>query len=203
MLGLCYPAPVLTGKQAAGLCALFFCVGGGVGYLAGVLSVKGARELVSGWFESERHAEVSSPTALDRPGFSLKFPANWKLRSDDEDFDPDHMFSIDSPGSSFVMVIVAEGDLEPKDSVREHVTIQTSKLIKNARQMPFSRWGTFTGEGVLLAGNYLGLEPGTMRIFSWRTTGRTFTIVESTYDDDRARVAPGFALIERSFKVTN
>jgi hypothetical protein len=172
-----------------------------VGVCGGVLSVKGARTFFAELVESERPADISSTIAIDRPSFALKYPGNWKVRIDDADYDPDHMVSIDSPGESFVLVVVAVGALDPATSVRSHVTLQTSKLIQGATNTPFTHWGAFAGSGALLSGKYMGITPGSMRIFSWRSGEQTFTIIESTYDDDRARVAPGFSLIERTFTV--
>jgi hypothetical protein len=61
--------------------------------------------------------------------------------------------------------------------------------------------GSFDGAGVVLRGKHLGVEPGTTRIFAWRSATRTFTVIESTYDDDATMVSPGFGLIERTFRV--
>jgi hypothetical protein len=78
----------------------------------------------------------------------------------------------------------------------------TSKLLPDGARTPFTHWGSYEGQGALLKGKLLGLTPGTIRVFSWRSGTHTFAVMEQTYDEDRARVAPGFDLIERTFHVT-
>ncbi|HSO37529.1 MAG TPA: hypothetical protein VLT33_33620 [Labilithrix sp.] len=179
----------------------FLLLGGVLGFGAGVLAVKEGRSFVAGAFQTEQKATVGQPTTVDRPAFRFQYAGNWKVDVGDKDYDPDHSFSLDSPGQSFVMFQVADGALDPKEVVETHATLQTSKLVKQATRAPFTRWGAYTGEGILLKGKLLGLTPGSVRIFSFRDREHTYTVVESTYDEDRANVGPGFELIERTFLV--
>ena len=176
-------------------------LGGAVGFGMGVLAVDKGRAFVVSLFQSEQKATVASPITVDRPAFRFQYAGNWKVDVGDKDYAPDHSFSLDSPGQSFVMIQVADGLLDPKNLVETHASLQTEKLIKQATRTPFTRWGAFTGEGVLLKGKQLGLLAGTVRIFSFQDREHTYTVVESTYDEDRANVGPGFELVERSFRV--
>jgi hypothetical protein len=174
-------------------------VGGVAGFGAGVASVKAAREWFASAFEDEQAAEVAAPKTLERPGFELRYPQNWHVDTASANYDPDHMFSIDSPGQSFVMFVVATGALDPQTAIDAHVSQQTAKVMHDATRAPFEKWGAYSGAGVLLTGKKLGLAPGTIRVFAARVDDRTFTVIESTTDDDRDKVEPGFALIERTF----
>jgi hypothetical protein len=176
-----------------------FGLGCGVGFAAGVLSVRGARDFVVGLSRTEAPAEVSKPVTIDRPAFQLQYPGNWRVDTKDEDYDPDRMFSVDSPGQSFAMFFISEAPVEA--SIQGQVSAQTAKVMKDASQTPFTSWGGHTGKGVLLAGKQLGMTPGSVRIFAFREREMTYTVVESTYDDDRADVQPGFDLIARTFRV--
>lgn len=178
-----------------------FVAGGTLGFFAGVLSVREARDFVGDMFQSERAADVSQGVVLDRPAFELTRPGNWKVDTTDSDYDPDHLFSIDSPGQSFVMFVVADGELSPEQTVDKHVEIQSAKAMKNASRTALTTWGGHVGHGVLLTGKLLGISPGTVRIFAFREQDRTYTVIESTYDEDRAKVQPGFDLIARTFRV--
>jgi hypothetical protein len=178
-----------------------FVAGCGVGFVAGVLSFQGARDFASGMVRSERPAEVATPVTVDRQAFQFDHPSNWKVDTKGTDYDPDHLFSVDSPGHSFVLFVVADGAISPKAASDAQVAAQTSKVIKGASQTPLTRWGAHTGEGTLLAGKQLGITPGTIRIFSFREHDQTYTVVESTFDEDRANVQPGFELIARTFRV--
>ncbi len=178
-----------------------FVVGCGCGFFAGVLSVKEARDFASGVFQDESAADVSSGVVVDRPAFVFTRPGNWSIDSKDKDYDPDHMFTVASPGQSFVMFFVADGDLSPETSVDLQVKAQTSKVMKDATQTPLTKWGGHAGTGMLLTGKQLGITPGTIRIFSFRENEKTYTVIESTYDQDRANVQPGFDLVARTFRV--
>jgi len=178
-----------------------FVLGCGCGFLVGVLSVKGARELASNLFRSERAAQVNQAIAVDRPAFQFEYAGNWHIDTESKDYDPDHMFSIDSPGQSFLMVVVADGELSPHVAVEKQVEAHTKKVMKEATKTELTEWGAHAGEGVLLKGKHLGISPGTIRIFAFREQGTTYSVIESTYDDDRANVQPGFDLIARTFRV--
>jgi hypothetical protein len=195
--------PVKARSQSHG--ALLFALGLGLGltfgFGAGVLSVGAVRNFFGRVLQDEASADEKHPQSLRRPAFELQYPGNWQIKTTDDDYDPDHLFSIESPGQSFEMFIVADGELDPQVSLDAQVSAQTSKVMHDAVQKPFTHWGSHDGVGVLLTGKHLGIAAGSIRIFSFRAGDRTFTLVESTYDDDRAKVAPGFALIERTFKV--
>jgi hypothetical protein len=190
------------GNKRGSVLFLLGCgVGGVVGFGAGVASVKAAREFFLAAIQDERSAEVDKPKVIDRPAFRLRYPQNWKVEDSGSSYGPDSMFSIDSPGQSFAMFVIATGALDPATAVEVQVSQQTAKVMREATRAPFERWGAYTGVGVLLTGNMLGISPGTVRIFAFRVGERTFTVIESTFDEDRSKVAPGFALIERSFEV--
>jgi hypothetical protein len=193
--------PLMATSREQKIAALFLFIGGVIGFGAGVLSVKSARELFANAFKSEERADTSSPSTFDRPKFKLQHPSNWKVDAKDKDYDPDHMFSIETPGQSFVMFVIADGELDPKETMDLHVNAQLSKVIKDASRTPFTKWGSYTGSGTLLRGKLLGLTPGSVRIFAWRSSTQTYAVIESTFDEDRAKVSPGFDLVERTFAV--
>ncbi len=194
------PAPARKPPVLA-IAIVAFIAGGGLGFAAGVLSVKGARDFATSMVRSERPADVAQPVTVDRPEFRFQHPGNWTVDSKANDYDPEHLFSVDSPGLSFALFIVAEGELSPKSSVDAQVAAQTSKVIKGATQTPLTRWGAHAGEGVLLTGKQLGITPGTILVFAFREHDITYTVVESTFDEDRANVQPAFDLIARTFVV--
>jgi hypothetical protein len=177
-------------------------LGFAIGMLTGVLSVKAARELFANAMHGERSADVDHTVSVTRSAFAFQYPGNWKIDTTDADYDADHMFSVDSPGQSMVQVTIMDGSPDPKTHVDTTVTTMTSKLIPDGTRTPFTHWGAYEGEGALLKGKLLGLTSGTIRIFAWRSGKRTFAVMEQTFDEDRARVTPGFELIERTFRVT-
>lgn len=178
-----------------------FVLGCGVGLVAGVLVVKEGREFVANAFRSERTAAVDNPIAVERPAFRFQHAGNWKVDVGASDYDPDHSFSVDTPGQSFMLFEIADAQLTPRSVLEQHVEAQTSKVMKSATRTSFTKWGAHEGEGAVLEGKLLGLTPGSIRIFCFRSHERTFTVIEQTYDEDRAQAGPGFALVERTFQL--
>ncbi|MGH7289502.1 MAG: hypothetical protein ACREI8_15940 [Myxococcota bacterium] len=153
--------------------------------------------------ETEEHADVLAAKSIVRERFRLEYPGNWTIDEADDDYDPDHLFSIDSPGSCHVTVIVFDAATSAKTSVEAQVNAFVPKLVKDPAKTPFATWGAYHGEGMTLAGKILGLQRGTIRIFAHENTPEdlTLTIVEFCFDEDIASVKPGFELIERTFKI--
>ncbi|MBI5545117.1 MAG: hypothetical protein HY901_14600, partial [Deltaproteobacteria bacterium] len=168
---------MVTRRTALLLCLGSLVVGGGLGFLGGVLSVPAARSFFAGMFEDERQADVAHPKRFERPGFRFDYPGNWKIDREDSDFDPDHLVSVESPGASFAMVIVAAPELDPAAATRAQEEAFSKKLFRGqATRTPFQKWGRFQGEGVDLGGRILGLSPGAVRVFSFRAGEATFTV---------------------------
>jgi hypothetical protein len=156
-----------------------------------------------GLVQTEQDADVRAPKRIVRERFRLEYPGNWTVDEEDEDYDPDHLFSIDSPGSCHVTFIVFDAVISAKTSVATQVEGLVPKIMREPVQVPFARWGAYDGEGVALAGRMLGLERGSIRIFAHESEPEdlTLTIVEFCFDEDLLLVRPGFELIERSFEL--
>ncbi len=168
----------------------------------GVLVV-GCAGFFEGLVETEQKADVRATKPIVRERFSLEYPGNWTVDEEDEDYDPDHLFSIDSPGSCHVTFVVFDSAISAKTCVEAQVEAFVPKIVKNPVQTPFVRWGSYYGEGVTLAGKILGLLKGSIRIFAHESVREdlTLTIVEFCYDEDLPLVRPGFELIERTFEL--
>jgi hypothetical protein len=188
-------------RPVLGIALAGFAVGCGIGLVPGVLSDQLARAFLHQLFRREHAAAVDKPITVERPGFRFQHAGNWSIDTEAETYDPDHMFSVHSPGHSFSWFIVADGEIQPRTTLDKHVAAQTAKVMKDATQTPFTEWGSHHGAGMLLTGRHLGLTPGTIRIFAFREQGKTFTVIESTSDQDRSLVQPGLDLIARTFEV--
>jgi hypothetical protein len=156
---------------------------------------------LEGLVQMEQEADVRAPKRIVRERFRLEYPGNWTVDEEDEDYDPDHLFSIDSPGSCSVTFIVFEALIDAKTSLATQVEGIVPRIMKEPVPMPFARWGAYHGEGVTLAGRMLGLYTGSIRIFAHESEpgDLTLTVVEFCFDEDLPLVRPGFELIERSF----
>jgi hypothetical protein len=152
---------------------------------------------------TEQKADVRSPKPLVRERFRLAYPGNWAVDEDDEGYDPDHFFSIESPGSCHVTVVVFDAALDARDVLDGQVGALVPELVKQPTKTRFTRWGAYDGEGVTLAGRIVGVYPGSVRIFAHASEPQdlTISIVEFCFDEDLPLVRPGFELIERSFEL--
>jgi len=185
---------------AVGL-AVGLVVGGAVGFLLGLGATKAGKAFLNELASEEAPADVANPQEISRPHFALKFPGNWKVDADDEDYDPDQLFSIDSPGSSFVMLAITDVPMDPAEQVQAQVESFVPKVIRDPARTPFSRWGNYAGKGLLLKGKMILGLPGGLRVFSHSSESRSFVVVESYYDEDLEDVGPGFKLIESTFEL--
>jgi hypothetical protein len=174
--------------------------GGALGFVAGLAASKQGQELLTEALRDEKKADVAKPQTLKRSAFELQIPGNWSVNTKSEDYDPDHFFSVESPGQSFVMFVVFDAATDPKENVENQVVAHTTKVLKNATRSDFTRWGRYEGCGALLKGKLLGLTPGQIRIFSHAGEDRSVVVVQQTYDEDLAHVEPGMKLIESSFQ---
>lgn len=173
-------------------------VGGNVtGCFIGVGSTKFGQEFLERMMATEKPADVRQPRKLMRPGFVLRYPRNWKIDVEDEDHDPDHRFTIESPGACYTTLILYDVASDPEHNVKEQVE-HFKKLVYDSEVTKFDKWGTFSGHGSDVKGRLLGLKGG-VKAFSHSTDARSFVVINLYYDEDRKMVDPGFDLIERTF----
>jgi hypothetical protein len=163
----------------------------------GVLVIAGAAGFF--WFQWSARAS-GPPKQYARQGFTFDYPASWTVDDQDKDYDPDHMFSIDASDGAMAMFVVLDGELDPVSTLQAHVKVW-SKKMPNAKQTEFKRWGKFDGVGVSLHGSVLGLLRWTSRIFVFNAADKTFTVIEFFPDDENQQLAPGYRMIENSFRV--
>ena len=189
-------ALAVGGGLAAG-----FVLGNVTGFFAGVYSTKAGREFLEDLATTEGAADTKHPHEINRKGFRLKYPGNWTIDTKDEDYDPDHLFTIESPGSSFTMMIITPEPTDPADDIRSMVDAYVPKLLKDPRRTPFTKWGAYLGRGVELRGRVMGINRGGLRIFAHASPTVSFTVVELYFDDDLTMVKPGLQLIASSFSL--
>jgi hypothetical protein len=172
-----------------------------VGLGVGALVVAGAVAFaLVRWTAHPAGPASTTPTTLARPGFTLDYPSNWTVDRADEDYDPDHMFSIDPSDGAMIMFVIADAELDVGKVLESNATSQRERMPR-AQRTDFDRWGKYTGRGFTLHGKAAGLVWSTARVFVFRAGGKTITITEFTPDDEAAQHAPGFRMIEDSFRV--
>jgi len=183
----------------AAVAASSFAIGAVFGFTLGLLATRTGKDLVESVQRSERPAIVSSTRRVDRERFFIRYPANWKVDVTDDDYNPDHLFAIQSPGQAFVMFAFYKHPSELSELLEAQAD-DFAKIIDDMKRTDFDNWGFYSGKGALLKGKIMG-SPATVRVFA-HSTGRTsFVVVEQRFDDHLAMVKPGFDLIEESFRL--
>lgn len=175
-------------------------VGGIAGFFLGVTSTKAGKAFIKGIFEEEKAAEVSHPKQLIRERFKVQYPSNWSIDVNDEDYDPDHLFSIDSPGNAFVMFVIGSVEVEPEEYLQKQIR-QFEKVMSTPTIVRFERFGSFTGKGATLRGKIMGIST-TTRLFSFHQNDLTIMITQQCPDEDLKQTQAGLSLIENSFSLT-
>jgi hypothetical protein len=194
--------PPQAGMSKTSVAVLFLLIGLGAGFLLGLGATQAGSAVLEAFMTSEAPADVAHAKSYARPGFSFKYPGNWKVDVEDKDHDPDHFLTVESPGSCMIMLIVFDTALAPEDMVQKQVDAFVPKLLSSPARTPITTWGKYSGTGVLLKGKILSINPGAVRIFSHANEKRSFVTVEQCYDEDIKDVQPGLDLISSSFDFT-
>ena len=66
---------------------------------------------------------------------------------------------------------------------------------------PFTKWGSFNGNGYEMKGKILGVFNGSVRLFAMTVKERSILVVMQCFDEDVPKLKSGFQLIEESFKI--
>lgn len=149
-------------------------------------------------------AQPAAPQSqtIERPGYTLQYPGNWKLDDQAESFDLDHYFNIDGPDSCHVTIAFFPPTLTEKACVETQTEAFTQRMFKEApTQTPYSTWGTLRGSGLELHGKIKPLGTGRIRNFAHTDDKRTLFVGEFCFDEDLPAAQPGFDSIARSFRL--
>lgn len=172
---------------------------GVAGYFLDVVSIKAGEEFVDRLFEDERNADISHPQVLTCNSFQLRYPKNWKIDEDDEVYDPNQNFSIESPGSSFVMFAIGTLEMSPEERLKFYVR-EYEKMGAVIIER-FERYGRYSGKGAILTRKNMGIQT-TIKLFAFSYKGFNAIITQFWPDEDFMMVHTGFGLIENTFSVT-
>ncbi len=141
--------------------------------------------------------DVTHPETINRPGFSLKYPGNWWVVEDAEDYDPDHDITIEPIQDALVVIRVSDDAVVPEEELASRLEAYR-QLLTFAQPSRFTNWGAFVGAGAEFRGELDG-DRYLVRIFTTSTATRGFTIIEQSAESVAREVEPGFTLIRSSF----
>lgn len=149
----------------------------------------------------EEAADVAKPQTIEREGFRLEFPGNWRVATEEDDYDPDAFFTLESPGGSYVTVEIIDEEVAVDEEVRLCVADFVPEWIRRPDKESFTTWGAYEGLGLALRGRTVYGDEGSVRIFAHSSPKGSIIISEVTYDADLDLVAPGLELIRKSLKL--
>jgi hypothetical protein len=141
------------------------------------------------------------PRVIERSGYMLTHPADWKVDEKAASFDLDHFFSIDGPGSCHVIVEFFPPTLGEKDCLDTQNAAFKGMFKEPPSESSFSSWGAISGTGTELRGKMKPLGAGRVRNFAHSDERRTLFINEFCFDDSLSAAQPGFELIARTFRL--
>ncbi len=146
---------------------------------------------------------LAQDRSIKRDSFSLKYPADWHIDTADTDYDPDALFSIDSPdGESFIMFIIYDIAMDQDDILEAQVKEFTAQLMKKPTITTFDSWGKYKGKGKLMKGKIAGVYKGFVKIFVYADEHKSMLVVEQGYDEDLPALEKAYGLISSTFRFT-
>jgi hypothetical protein len=139
--------------------------------------------------------------AIERDSFSLKYPSTWTIDKADEDYDPDALFSLDSPEEGETMMfMIFNMVIDADEMLTEQVKTMTKNLIKNPSSITaFDTWGKYSGKGKIIKGKIMGLFKGQIKLFMYTDKSKSMLIMEQLYDSNIDKLGADFKSIADSF----
>jgi hypothetical protein len=152
-------------------------------------------------FNGMINSEAQNFITIERDSFSVKYPANWTIDKKDKDYDPDALFSIDSPEEgATIMFMIFTMPIDADLMLDEQVKAMKSGLIKKPTAIKdFDTWGKYKGKGKIIEGKILGIFKGYVKLFMYNDGSKSMLVMEQLYDNDAEKFSAGMKAIVDSF----
>lgn len=145
---------------------------------------------------------ASDLATIDRPGFTLKYPRDWKIATHQPDYNPDRLFTIETPGSSHIAIEIFDlnSNLNLSQTMADVIQALDGPAVETYSYGDFEQWGQYQGEGRHLKGKIMSILPGGCRVFvtSIPGKGKGLLVTEFYMSDDLPQAHPGFDLISQT-----
>jgi hypothetical protein len=138
---------------------------------------------------------------INREGFTLNYPATWAIDLEDEDYDPDRLFSFDAPdGESMIMFMLFDEGID-EDTMMKYQVEAFSEMIDDVEIKNFDTWGNYKGTGKILSGKLMGLFEGSVRVFVRNEENRTMLVVEQYFTKNYDKLKKDFLTFSSSMRL--
>ncbi len=148
---------------------------------------------------------LTDPLTHSSPTITFSYPRNWRVMTEDPDYDAGAYVPIEAPQDASVMLALypPRAFVSPEDDVRQSLEsfLENGMAVVSRRDM--AAWGTLSGKGadVLLRGN--GIDAMRLRVFVGEPhRGVRLLVHEVCSRDEESKVEPGFDLVRRSLRIT-
>jgi hypothetical protein len=146
-------------------------------------------------------AKSQDTLTINREGFSIKHLSTWKIETEDNDYNPDSLFTLGAiDDEAIILFFISSKKTDPTYILNEQKK-SFEKKIKIPVTLDFSNWGHYNGKGAILQGKIEDVMQVTVRLFAFSQDGKTVLIVEFATDETRNKLKDQFKLIENSFTI--
>jgi hypothetical protein len=143
---------------------------------------------------------TTSNTVIDRPDFSMEYPAAWREDTAAVDYNADNNFTLNSPKNSYIQFKISDETDDLSRLVNNTVKTVDGPAITTVSKENIYKWGPFPGEGVRLKGKILGSFPGGIVVFSFNKENHNVLIVEYYFSDELKDLLKDIQFISENFQ---
>ncbi|GHC04406.1 hypothetical protein [Cerasicoccus arenae] len=144
----------------------------------------------------------SDLVTVNRPGFTLQYPKDWRLATNQADYKPDSLFTIETPGSSHIVIEIfdAAPGMDVSGAMDDVLQALDGPAVETYSYGSFETWGNYKGVGKHLKGKIMSMIPGGCRVFAAVVPGtnKGILITEFYMSEDLPVALPGYDLISRT-----
>jgi hypothetical protein len=140
-------------------------------------------------------------TTIDRPDFSMEYPAAWREDVAAGDYNADNNFTLNSPKNSYIEFKISDKTDDLSRLVNNTVKTVDGPAITTVSKENIYKWGHIDGLGVRLKGKILGSFPGGIVVFSYNddVANRNVLIVEYYFSDELKDLLKDIQFISEKF----
>ena len=136
---------------------------------------------------------------LARPAFTFEYPTSWKIDDKHSGYYPDRIFKISASENAMIMFMIRESQIDEIATLEEFVRVHVTQM-KNFARTDFTKWGMYSGHGAVIRGREFDNMQVTKRLFVFNAGRHAFIVFEYFSDDEKQTHAPGYKMIEESFR---
>ncbi len=156
--------------------------------------------------EEERNLaawRASDVAFMEGARFRFAYPKTWHLATEQPDYDPDRLVTVQTAGESFITIEVFDPKTRPDLSVILGNVRQTydGVIVTTMSRTRFQSWGEVQGDGIHLVGKILGLYPGGCRIFVGTYEQIGMIVTEYYFSEELNEALQGYTLIGQTFSL--